>query len=105
MPIESNHSAAKTESSVHDKRAIVTDLIALALAFSCIATSQTLPIQTNVPHLKDVYAHDFNIGCLLSYPHVGFSTDPYVTGQSAVVDTNGGYLIRYHTNVCRRETT
>jgi endo-1,4-beta-xylanase len=55
-------------------------------------------IQTNVPALKDVYANDFYIGCLLSYTHIGFSSDPYVSGQSSVVDTNGGYLIRYHMN-------
>ena len=55
-------------------------------------------IQTNVPALKNVYAKDFYIGCLLSYPHVGFSTDPKVSGQSAIVDTNGGYLIKYHMN-------
>jgi len=55
-------------------------------------------IQTNVPALKQVYAHDFHVGCLLSYAHIGFSTDPYVGGQSSVVDTNGGYLIKYHMN-------
>ena len=55
-------------------------------------------IQTDVPHLKDVYKNDFYIGCLLSYAHVGFATDPYVPGQSNVVDPNGGYLIKYHMN-------
>ena len=55
-------------------------------------------IQTDVPHLKDVYKNDFYIGCLLSYAHVGFATDPYVPGQSNVVDANGGYLIKYHMN-------
>ncbi|MCX6132903.1 MAG: endo-1,4-beta-xylanase [Ignavibacteriales bacterium] len=55
-------------------------------------------IQTNVPALKDVYAKDFTIGCLLSYAHVGFPTDPVVPGQSSVVDPNGGYLIKYHMN-------
>jgi endo-1,4-beta-xylanase len=55
-------------------------------------------IQTDVPALKDVFARDFYVGCLLSYAHIGFSTDPYVSGQSAVVDTNGGYLIRFHMN-------
>jgi endo-1,4-beta-xylanase len=55
-------------------------------------------IQTNVPELKNVYAKDFYIGCLLSYNCLGFKTDPYVTGQSAVLDTNGGYLIKYHMN-------
>jgi endo-1,4-beta-xylanase len=55
-------------------------------------------IQTDVPHLKDVYKNDFYIGCLLSYAHIGFSSDPYVPGQSSVVDPNGGYLIKYHMN-------
>ncbi len=56
------------------------------------------PIQTTVPALKTVYKNDFRIGCLLSYRHVGFSTDPVVAGQTAVIDTNGGYLIKYHMN-------
>ena len=55
-------------------------------------------IQTNVPALKNVFARDFYVGCLLSYAHIGFSTDPYVSGQSSVVDANGGYLIQYHMN-------
>lgn len=61
--------------------------------------AQTLP-QTDVPALKDVFANDFYIGCLLSYAHVGFSTDPYVPGQSTPVDASGGggQLIKYHMN-------
>lgn len=55
-------------------------------------------IQTNVPALKDVYARDFTIGCLLSYPHIGFPSDTPVPGQSSIIDSNGGYLIRYHMN-------
>jgi endo-1,4-beta-xylanase len=55
-------------------------------------------IQTNVPALKNVFAKDFYVGCLLSYAHIGFSTDPYVSGQSNVVDTLGGRLIQYHMN-------
>jgi GH35 family endo-1,4-beta-xylanase len=55
-------------------------------------------IQTNVPALKNVFARNFYFGCLLSYNAIGFSTDPYVSGQSAVLDTNGGYLIKYHMN-------
>ncbi len=65
---------------------------------SWIVNTQAIPIQTNVPALKDVYADDFYIGCLLSYKHIGFADDPYVRGQSAVVDTNGGYLIKFHMN-------
>ncbi len=70
-------------------------LMALLMICSIHSFAQ---IQTDVPALKDVYAHDFYIGCLLSYPHIGFATDPVVPGQSAVVDTNGGYLIRHHMN-------
>jgi endo-1,4-beta-xylanase len=55
-------------------------------------------IQTNVPALRNVFAKHFYFGCLLSYNAIGFSTDPYVSGQSAVYDTNGGYLIKYHMN-------
>ncbi len=60
--------------------------------------SQTDTIQTDVPVLKDVYADDFTIGCLLSYRNIGFPDDPPVPGQSAVVTPNGGYLIRFHMN-------
>ncbi|KAF0152351.1 MAG: Beta-1 4-xylanase [Ignavibacteria bacterium] len=55
-------------------------------------------IETNVPALKDVFKNDFYIGCLLSYPHIGFATDPVVPGQSAVVSSTGGNLIKYHMN-------
>ena len=61
-----------------------------------IAQSDT--IETNVPALKNVFAHDFKIGCLLSYRHIGFPTDPQVPGQSAVITPNGGYLIKFHMN-------
>jgi endo-1,4-beta-xylanase len=69
--------------------------IALLMMFSTHSYGQ---IQTNVPALKDVYAKDFYIGCLLSYKHVGFSTDPHVTGQSAVITPDGGSLIKFHMN-------
>ena len=76
------------------------------MGIGCIALLAVVPmlahvrdtIQTNVPALKNVFAKDFYVGCLLSYPHIGFSTDPYVSGQSGVVDTNGGHLIKYHMN-------
>jgi endo-1,4-beta-xylanase len=55
-------------------------------------------IQTTVPHLKEVYVNDFKIGCLLSYKHVGFPSDPVVSGQSAVIEPDGGYLTQYHMN-------
>jgi Beta-1,4-xylanase len=69
--------------------------IALLMIFSTGSFSQT---QTNVPALKDVYAKDFYIGCLLSYRNIGFPTDPYVTGQSAVTTPDGGNLIKFHMN-------
>jgi GH35 family endo-1,4-beta-xylanase len=55
-------------------------------------------IQTDVPALKTVYANDFTIGCLLSYPHIGFASDPVVPGQSSVLSQTGGKLIQYHMN-------
>jgi endo-1,4-beta-xylanase len=61
-------------------------------------SAQSDTIETNVPALKDVFARDFYIGCLLSYPHIGFPTDPYVPGQGAIVAPNGGYLIKFHMN-------
>jgi GH35 family endo-1,4-beta-xylanase len=69
--------------------------LGLLMMFSSLSFAQ---IQTDVPALKDVYANDFYIGCLLSYAHIGFSTDPYVPDQSAIADPNGGYLIQYHMN-------
>ncbi len=73
-------------------------LIALLAILAVQAYAQTDTVQTDVPVLKDVYANDFNIGCLLSYRNIGFATDPYVTGQSAVITPNGGYLIKFHMN-------
>ncbi|MBN2092825.1 endo-1,4-beta-xylanase [candidate division KSB1 bacterium] len=60
--------------------------------------AQRIPIQTDVPALKDVYKNDFRIGCLLSYAHIGFANDPYIPGQSSVVSTTGGQLIQFHMN-------
>jgi len=70
----------------------------MILLTASFTIAQTGTIQTDVPALRDVYKNDFKIGCLLSYAHVGFSTDPVVAGQSSVVDANGGYLIKYHMN-------
>ncbi|MDP2885784.1 MAG: endo-1,4-beta-xylanase [Ignavibacteria bacterium] len=70
----------------------------LATMFPPQARPQTDTIQTNVPALKNVYAKDFTIGCLLSYRNVGFSSDPFVPGQSTVITPNGGYLIKFHMN-------
>jgi endo-1,4-beta-xylanase len=70
----------------------------LFILFSSHVHAQTDTVQTNVPALKDVYQNDFSIGCLLSYPHVGFPSDPPVPGQSAVLAPNGGNLIKFHMN-------
>lgn len=80
------------------KSKIVSMSLGLILMIAPSLIAQTGTIQTDVPALKDVYKNDFKIGCLLSYAHVGFSTDPVVPGQSSVVDANGGYLIKYHMN-------
>jgi len=66
-------------------------LIVLATVFTVQAWAQSDTIQTSVPALKNVYAKDFYIGCLLSYRNIGFATDPPVAGQSAVITPNGGY--------------
>lgn len=60
--------------------------------------AQTDTVQTDVPSLKEVYKNDFTIGCLLSYAHIGFESDPYVPGQSGIVAPNGGHLVKYHMN-------
>jgi endo-1,4-beta-xylanase len=74
------------------------NLTLLVLMFTLQVYAQTTPIQTDVPALKDVYSNDFYIGCILSYKHVGFSSDPYVSGQSAVVAPQGGNLVKFHMN-------
>jgi GH35 family endo-1,4-beta-xylanase len=73
-------------------------LIVLSTVCSMQARAQSDTIQTTVPALKNVFAKDFTIGCLLSYRNIGFPTDPTVPGQSAVITPNGGYLIKYHMN-------
>jgi GH35 family endo-1,4-beta-xylanase len=85
------------------KRASFVEALALVLVMASGIGSQTVyaqsdTIQTTVPALKDVFAKDFTIGCLLSYRNIGFATDPYVQGQTAVATPNGGYLIKYHMN-------
>ncbi len=84
--------------SLQGKTKILAGIFVLSVACSPYVFPQSDTIQTTVPHLKDVFAHDFYIGCLLSYRNVGFPTDPYVTGQSSVITPNGGYLIQYHMN-------
>jgi endo-1,4-beta-xylanase len=75
---------------------IVCLTVFLTLFFK-IGEAQTT-VQTNVPALKEVFANDFSIGCLLSYPHIGFPNDPYVSGQGSIVAPQGGYLIKHHMN-------
>jgi len=70
----------------------------LSVPLSSFISAQTDTIQTTVPSLKNVYAKDFYIGCILSYRNIGFASDPYVAGQSAVATPNGGYLVKYHMN-------
>ena len=72
--------------------------LSILILLFMLVNIQAATIQTDVPALKDVYANDFYIGCLLSYAHVGFSSDPYVAGQSPIAEPNGGYLIKYHMN-------
>ncbi len=69
----------------------------MSMLFPTFANAQGA-VQTNVPALKDVYAHDFYIGCLLSYRNIGLATDPAVPGQSPVATPQGGDLIRFHMN-------
>ncbi|MFZ0454788.1 MAG: hypothetical protein WAM24_13665, partial [Ignavibacteriaceae bacterium] len=45
-----------------------------SIIISLQINAQTDTIQTNVPHLKNVFKNDFYIGCLLSYTYVGFPT-------------------------------
>ncbi len=84
--------------SRQEKSQIFVFVLFFSIACSLQAFAQSDTIQTTVPHLKTVYAKDFYIGCLLSYRNIGFSTDPAVPGQSAVITPNGGYLIKYHMN-------
>jgi endo-1,4-beta-xylanase len=85
-----------------NKKHIPVFIFVLSLLLQLMFTGQTNAesdtVQTNVPALKDVYAKDFFIGCLLSYRNIGFTSDPYVPGQSAVITPEGGYLIKYHMN-------
>ena len=81
---------------MHSYRFARLNILLLLVAALWVHTSAQ--IRTDVPALKNVYTKDFNIGCILSYTHVGFATDSVVTGQSSVVDANGGFLVKYHMN-------
>jgi endo-1,4-beta-xylanase len=72
--------------------------ILFLIMFSTESSAQTDTIQTNVPALKEVYEKHFKMGCILSYRHVGFPDDPYVPGQSSVISSTGGQLVRFHMN-------
>jgi len=71
-------------------------VVILLLSIKSLVSAQS--IETNVPALKEVFKNDFYIGCLLSYPHVGFPTDPVVPGQGTILSSTGGQLIKYHMN-------
>ncbi len=89
----------KKKTTCHKKNNLALIIFfALLIIISAPVYAQTDTIQTNVPPLKEVYKNDFYIGCLLSYTHVGFPTDPAVPGQSGVVAPNGGNLIKFHMN-------
>jgi GH35 family endo-1,4-beta-xylanase len=88
----------KSQEYNQNKVRILITLFFLVIIFPTNKFAQSDTIQTNVPKLKDVYANDFYIGCLLSYRHVGFPDDPYVPGQSSVIAPNGGNLIKFHMN-------
>ncbi len=83
---------------IHVKKRFACILIILLCVVPALSYSQIDTIETHVPSLKDVYAHDFTIGCILSYRHVGFPDDPPVPGQSAVVAPHGGDLVKFHMN-------
>jgi len=84
---------------LREKKTLVLSVSIVFIALSVILSPRSdAQIQTNVPSLKNVYANDFYIGCILSYRHVGFPSDSVVPGQSSVIDPNGGYLVRYHMN-------
>ncbi|MBN2439923.1 MAG: endo-1,4-beta-xylanase [Spirochaetales bacterium] len=76
--------------------------IFLSFTFACflfvIGSGQTITPETKIPALKDVFKNDFTIGCLLSYAHIGFESDPAVPGQSEIAVPTGGKLIQYHMN-------
>ena len=88
----------RTVFSRQGNRKIFAVVLFFSIASSLQVFAQSDTIQTNVPHLKTVYAKDFYIGCLLSYRNIGFPTDSAVSGQSTVITPNGGYLIKYHMN-------
>ncbi len=93
---------------VHTQRGVVMRIKHCAVMFVLPALIVMTPvracsqggdtIQTNVPALRTVFAHDFTIGCLLSYRNIGFATDPPVPGQSAVITPGGGLLIKFDMN-------
>jgi GH35 family endo-1,4-beta-xylanase len=95
---EINYDSKKINENKMKIKSVLLLLFFLITSTSVQLFAQSDAIQTNVPGLKDVFKNDFYIGCLLSYRHIGFSTDPAVPGQSAVIYPNGGNLIKYHMN-------
>lgn len=72
--------------------------VCFLLSIASASIAQTGGIQTDVPAIKHVFADHFTFGCLLSYPHVGFPTDPVVPGQSGISAQHGGALVLFHMN-------
>lgn len=71
-----------TKSGLNNKMLKI--IFVFLLFFSFNLNEQTDSIQTDVPALKNVYANDFYIGCLLSYRNVGLPTNHYMPGQSNI---------------------
>lgn len=92
------HTDYKTHGPGSPTRVVAVVLIVVSGIGFHRALAQSDTIQTTVPALKEVFAKDFTIGCLLSYRNIGFPTDPYVQGQSTVITPNGGHLIKFHMN-------
>lgn len=90
VPLHRRDARLMPSSSVRRVAAVV--LLVLA------SVGQSDTIQTNVPALKNVYAHDFRIGCWLFVQACRLSNR---SGGARTVGRgipNGGYLIKYHMN-------
>ena len=74
-------------------------LCALLFVLSCGRTEAEGASELRIqPPLKELFRNDFSFGCLLSYAHIGFPSDPPVRGQSRIAAPGGGELVSYHMN-------
>jgi endo-1,4-beta-xylanase len=80
---------------MNSKKTLMCTVLLGAFFTLVCACAQARKIQTDVPALRDVFAGDFAIGCILSYKHIGFPSDPKVPGQSAVAAPAGGDLVKF----------